>query len=116
MPAFLISYALKEQKKDYRSFNKTLDGLGDLCPITDTTMMLYSDFEIDEIIDGLSEALGDRDVLFVVDLETLEVDGVNLPECVEDYLSAMEDFEEEEEKEEEEEEEEEEEDKKVYDD
>jgi len=87
MAVFLISFELTEQSDDYRSFYSNLEGLGDICPITLGTILLFSDFQLEEMVKNLSDYLRNDDVLFILNLGTLDIGGINLPECIDDYLT-----------------------------
>ncbi len=91
MPVYLISYEIEGSGKNYRAFFDTIEGLGTACKITATTLMVEADIEIEELIDELTSTLKDKDVLLVIDLETMEVNGHNLPECIEEFLSSPDD-------------------------
>jgi len=92
MGPFLICYGLKNNEEEHRTFFNTIEGMGNVCPIADGTFLIQSDFGVEEIVDGLSEALDENDVLLIINLETLEIDGLNLPDCIEDYLSSSDEF------------------------
>ena len=66
--------------------------LGDICQITGHSFMLESDFELDEIMEQLSQQIGDQLTYFIIDLETLEVDGANLPDCIEEFVATAEEI------------------------
>ncbi len=66
--------------------------MGDICQVTGHSFMLETDLEIDEIINTLSQGIGDKITYFVIDLETLEVDGENLPDCIEDFIASAEEI------------------------
>ena len=65
---------------------------GSICQVTGHSFMLESDLELDEIIDSLQQEVGERITYFVIDLETLEVDGANLPDCIEEFIATAEEI------------------------
>jgi hypothetical protein len=105
MSLFLVSYSLKEKGKDYKLFHKDMKDCGEICTITDTTVIVNSDYEINDVIDRWTDLIGEEDIMLVIDLETLEVNGKNIPECLDTYLGTDDDdFDEDDEEMEEEEE------------
>ena len=85
MPVYFISF---EVKADNRVLNDAIEGIGESCRITSSSLILEAEIEIDALLDELTEPLGEDDKLFVLDLETLEVEGINLPECLEEFISS----------------------------
>jgi len=88
MPYYLIAWDIADAASKGEFFNK-IAKFGESCRITSTTAMLSAHFEIEEIIEGASQSLSESDVLFVLDLETLEVDGANVPPCLEEFLISV---------------------------
>ncbi len=93
MPVFLISFDLgSKQASENRAFYSVIEGMGEPCKISSNTVIINAEIEINDLIDALSENMDDDNTLFVIDLETLEVDGLNLPKCIEEFVSSPEDF------------------------
>jgi len=92
MPVFLISFDLgSNQASENRAFYNVIEGMGEPCKISSTTVIVDAEIEINDLIDALSGSMDDDKTLFVIDLETLEVDGLNLPNCIEEFVSSPED-------------------------
>ena len=89
MSVFLVSFDLKNATSaDYKKLYDSFDNFGNYCKLTSTTFILDADVDVDEIIDELSDKIGNSDTLFVIDLETLEIDGMNIPDCLEDFVAS----------------------------
>ncbi|MCD6594501.1 hypothetical protein J7L68_02345 [bacterium] len=96
MSIFLVSFDLKSANtSEYKSLYDAFENFGNFCKLTSTTSILDAEIEVDELIDELSKKLGDNDTLFIIDLETLEIDGINLPDCLENFVASDEEIDEE---------------------
>ncbi len=87
MGTFLIAFELRGPRGEYATFFRTLEGLGKVCNVTGSALLLDTDFDLSATVDSLEDAIGATDTLFVLDLETLELDGVNLPDCIADFIA-----------------------------
>ncbi|MCD6123918.1 hypothetical protein J7J62_01950 [bacterium] len=88
MAAYLIGY--EKGKGETESFLEIAGQAGNYCVITSSLIFLDSELEFPDIISRFSRAIDDNGVLFVLDLDTMEVDGINLPDCIDEFLMAAE--------------------------
>lgn len=91
MSLFLVTF--NTEKPNSEKILEILYPLGATCKINNYTLFLESDEDMDEIVDKISKEIGRKDILLVIDMDTLETDGINIPDCVEEMLEELEEYE-----------------------
>ena len=64
----LISYDLKIIGQDYSSLYSAINRLGECCHILDSTWVVKTNFNVNEVSSYLRQAIDENDRLFVVDI------------------------------------------------